>query len=134
MYRNCVYNNKDKQIKLWTWDISGNRVFQELDFSPYLYLETKSGDSKSIYGSTLKKREFATLWDRNKFVKESGITRIFENIRPYQQFLLDNYYHCNEDEDFAKFPLKIMYFDIECPGSGAYKDDHMVKVRKKVNL
>ena len=112
MYRNCVYNNKTKSVHLWTWDASGNRVSQELDFLPYLYLESKVGDAKSIYGTSLKKREFNTKWDRDKFVKESGIRRIFENLPPYQQFLIDNYYHCNEDEDFAAHPLKIMYFDI----------------------
>lgn len=130
MYRNCVYNNKTKSVHLWTWDASGNRVFQELDHSPYIYLESKLGDCKSIYGTTLKKREFNTQWDRSKFVKESGIKRIFENLPPYQQFLIDNYYHCNEDDDFAKHPLKVMYFDIECPGGG-YKDDHVVKIRRK---
>lgn len=116
MYRNCVYNNKSKSIHLWTWDKNGNRVFQELDYKPYLYLENKTGDSKSIYGTVLKKKEFETLWDRNKFVKESGVRRIFENLPPYQQFLVDNYYHCNERDDFAQYPLKIMYIDIECPG------------------
>jgi DNA polymerase elongation subunit (family B) len=116
MYRNCVYNNKTKSIHLWTWDASGNRTFQELDYSPYLYLESKSGDSTSIYGTTLKKKEFDTLWDRNKFVKESGVTRIFENLPPYQQFLIDNNFHCCGDEDFSQHPLKIMILDIECPG------------------
>jgi DNA polymerase elongation subunit (family B) len=110
-----VYNSKSKSIHLWTWDAQGNRVFQELDYKPYLYLESKNGDSKSIYGTTLKKREFETLWDRNKFVKESGIRRIFENLPPYQQFLIDNYYHCNEDDDFGSHPLKVCIIDIENP-------------------
>jgi DNA polymerase elongation subunit (family B) len=116
MYRNCVYNNKSKSIHLWTWDSSGTRVFQEIDFKPYLYLEHKVEEAKSIYGTSLKKREFDTLWDRNKFVKESGITRLFENLPPYQQFLIDNYYYCNEEDDFSKNPLKIMFLDLECPG------------------
>lgn len=116
MYRNCVYNNKTKSIHLWTWDADGNRCFQELDYSPYLYLEAKGGEARSIYGTELKKREFRTLWDRNRFVKESGIKRIFENLPPYQQFLIDNYYHNCSDPDFAQFPLKIMFLDIECPG------------------
>ena len=116
MYRNCVYNNKSKSIHLWTWDSEGNRTKQELDFKPYIYLESKNGDSKSIYGTTIKKREFETQWDRGKFVKESGIKRIFENLPPYQQFLIDNYYYCNGDDDFAKFPLKVMFIDLECPG------------------
>jgi DNA polymerase elongation subunit (family B) len=127
MYRNCVYNNKTKSVHLWTWDASGNRVFQELDFLPYLYLESKVGDATSIYGTAILKREFNTKWDRDKFVNESGIRRIFENLPPYQQFLIDNYYHCNEDEDFAAHPLKIMYFDIECPGVGAFPEPKLAE-------
>ena len=128
MYRNCVYNNRDKKIHLWTWDAAGNRIKQELDYLPYLYLENKEGKDTSIYGTKIKKREFNTLWDRNKFVKDSGIKRIFENIPPYQQYLVDNYYHCNEDEDFAQHPLKVMTIDIECPSNpngkmkGAFPD------------
>lgn len=121
-YRNAVYSNATKSVKLFTWDAHGNRITQELDYKPYLYLESKSGDEKSIYGTSLRKREFNTLWDRNKFVKESGIKRIFENLPPYQQFLIDNYYHCCEDEHFAEHPLKIMYFDIECPSSPSIND------------
>ena len=116
MYRNCVYNNKTKSIHLWTWDAQGNRIFQELDHKPYLYLEDKRGTETSIYGTQIKQKEFETNWDRNKFLKESPTKRIFENLPPYQQFLIDNYYHCNEDDDFAKHPLKVMIVDIECPG------------------
>lgn len=116
MYRNCVYNNQTKSIHLWTWDASGNRVKQELDFRPYLYLEHRTGDERSIFGTPIKKKEFNTKWDRDKFIKDSGIKRIFENLPPYQQFLIDNYYLQCENDDFAQFPLKVMFLDIECPG------------------
>ncbi len=122
MYRNCVYNNKTKSVHLWTWDSQGNRIFQELDFKPYLQLEDKRGTDKSIYGTSLRKREFETLWDRNKFVKESGIKRIFENLPPYQQFLVDNYFLNNQDEDFSQFPLKVCYVDIENPLPDKFPD------------
>lgn len=115
MYRNCTYNHKTKSIFLWTWDAFGNRVTQELPYKPYLFLESKTGTEKSIYGTTLKRREFDTGWDRNKFVQESGIKRIFENLPPYQQFLIDEYYRDCGNDDFAKHPLKIMFLDLECP-------------------
>jgi DNA polymerase elongation subunit (family B) len=127
-----VYDQRSKAIHLWTWDACGNRVFQEIPHKPYLYLEDKRGEELSIYNTQIKKREFNTLWDRNKFVKESGIRRIFENLPPYQQFLVDNYYLLNEDDDFSKYPLKVMVFDIECPSRPQkYKTDHKVKIRKK---
>lgn len=132
MYRNCVYNNKSKSIHLFTWDASGNRIKQEIPFSPYLYLEDKTGTDRSIYGTTLKKKSFETQYDRGKFVKESGVKRIFENLPAYQQFLVDEYYRNCHDDDFAQFPLKVCFVDIECP-KGAYDEKHKVKIRKKVD-
>jgi DNA polymerase elongation subunit (family B) len=134
MYRNCVYNNRTKSIHLWTWDAQGNRCFQELEFNPYLYLEAKDGPAKSIYGTSLKKKEFNTKWDRDKFVKESGIKRIFENLPPYQQFLIDNYYHCSEDPTFSQFPLKILFIDIECPGIPGGKFPEAELAENEINL
>lgn len=120
MYRNVVYNNKSKSIFHWGWDVKGNRTFQEIDYLPYLMLEDKNGPEKSIYGTNLKKKTFNTLWDRNKFVKESGIKRIYENLPPYQQFLIDNYSHCCGDDNFADNPLKVMIIDIENPLKTGY--------------
>ena len=80
-------------------------------------LEDKNGEHKSIYGTSLKKREFTSSYDRNKFVEDCGLKRIFENLPPYQQFLIDNFWHSCEDEDFSKHPLKVCFLDIECPGN-----------------
>jgi DNA polymerase elongation subunit (family B) len=122
MYRNCVYEQKSKSIHLWTWDASGNRVKQEIPFSPYLHLEDKSGKDRSIYGTPLKKKSFETQYERGKFIKESGITRIFENLPAYQQFLVDDYYRNCHDDDFAQFPLKVCFLDIECPSNPTIKN------------
>ena len=113
MYRNCVYNNRDRCVHLFTWDHEGNRVKFDLDFDPYILLESKTGDLESIFNTKLKKKEFKTQFERSKFVKESNIKRIFENIPASQQFLIDNYWNTNTDEDFSKFPLKVMFIDIE---------------------
>jgi DNA polymerase elongation subunit (family B) len=42
---------------------------------------------------------------------------VFENIRPEQQFLIDNFWKKNEEIEFSKNPLRIQYVDIEvyCP-------------------
>lgn len=121
-YRNCVYSNHDKSIHLWTWDAYGNRVKQEIPYSPYLCLEDKRGTLTSIYGTSLKKREFDNQYERSKFVKDSGIKRIFENLPPYQQFLVDEYYRNCENDDFTKHPLKVCYLDLECPIDGKFPD------------
>jgi len=113
MYRNCVYNNREKCIHLFTWDADGNRVRHDLDFNPYLLVEDKYGAEESIFKTKLRKREFPTDFDRKKFVKESNLKRLFENIPPAQQFLVDNYWTQNTDDDFSKFALKVMFIDIE---------------------
>jgi len=115
MYRNCIYNNKDKKIHLWTWSSDGERVKQEWDFKPYIMLEDKRGEEKSIYGTSLSKKEFSNNYDRNKFIKDSNVKKIFENLPPYQQYLIDNYWGVCEDDNFAQHPLKVAFFDIECP-------------------
>lgn len=122
MYRNCVYNNKAKKIFLWTWDENGNRVKEEHDFKPYILLEDKKGSDRSIYGTTLKKQEFSSGYDRNNFVKESNIKRIYENLPPYQQFLIDNFWSVCEDDNFSQYPLKVAFLDIECPSADSFPE------------
>ena len=113
MYRNCVYNNRERCVHLFTWDAEGNRVKFDLDFNPYIFLEHKDGESESIFNTKIKRREFNTQFDRSKFVKESKIKRVFENLPAAQQFLIDNYWETNTDADFSRFPLKVMFIDIE---------------------
>ena len=113
VYRNCVYNNRERCVHLFTWDSEGNRVKFDLDFNPYILLEHKDGDAESIFNTKLKKKEFNTQFDRSKFLKESKMRRVFENIPASQQFLIDNYWQTNTDDDFSRFPLKIMFIDIE---------------------
>lgn len=113
MYRNCVYNNRDRCVHLFTWDADGNRVKFDLDFMPYILLEKAAGDCKSIFNTSLKKKEFNSQYDRNKFVTDSKIKRVFENIPAAQQFLIDNYWQYNTDDEFSQFPLKTMFIDIE---------------------
>ncbi len=116
MYRNCVYDNKSRKIHLFSWSENGERIREEHDFKPYILLEDKKGTEKSIYGTALKKKEFVSGYERNNFVKDSNIKRIYENLPPYQQFLIDNYWSVCEDDNFSQHPLKVAYFDIECPG------------------
>ncbi|NBP04336.1 MAG: hypothetical protein EBU90_30490, partial [Proteobacteria bacterium] len=112
-YRNIVYDNRNRCVHLFTWDAQGNRVKYELPFSPYLYVENPKGTHTSIFNTKLLKKTFLSSYDRNKFVKESGIKRLFEHFSPTQHFLLDNFWKQNESEAFSKQPLKVCFLDIE---------------------
>ena len=118
MYRNICYNPRDESMTLLTWDKDGQRIVVDVSYNPYLYLETTlKSDATSIFDTPLRKRMFRDTRTRNNFIKECGTNRIFENIRPEQQFLIDRYHQHNEDLDFSSHPLRIQYVDIEvyCP-------------------
>ena len=118
MYRNVCYNPYNETVTLFTWDDNGNRITTDMSFNPYLYMETTmEGDAKSIFETPLRKRLFKDTRHRNNFLKECGTSRIFENLRPEQQFLIDTYHKQNDDLEFGRHPIKIHYVDIEvyCP-------------------
>ena len=118
MYRNISYNPRDETVTLMTWDKTGNRVMHDVSYNPYLYVETTmEPDCHSIFETPLRKRLFKDTRHRNNYIKECGTNRVFENLRPEQQFLIDMYWQQNNDIEFSAHPLKIQYIDIEvyCP-------------------
>ena len=120
MYRNICYNPRNEEITLFTWDTSGERISTNVSYNPYLYIETSlKSDSESIFGTPLKKRIFKDVRQRNSFIRECGTNRVFENIRPEQQYLIDTFWKDNEDTEFSQHPLRIPYIDIEvyCPSA-----------------
>ena len=124
MYRNAVYNSKERCINLFTWDESGKRVTYSVSHSPYLYVDDPKGEKVSIYGSTIKKKIFNNSYERYKFINESKIKRVYENLPAAQQYLIDTFWTKNEDKEFSKNPLKVVYLDIETysPSSGGFPD------------
>lgn len=128
-YRNAVYDYNGKQIVLYTWDEQGNRVEKTFPFSPYLYVEDrKSKDAISIYETHLKKMEFENSAKRRAFVdscKDRNYRRLFFNLPPEQQFLIEQFQHVYKQPDFTKNPLKIYSIDIEvfCPDEFPHPDE-----------
>jgi len=119
-YRNIYYDGKKGVVHLFTWDKDGERTTVECSYEPYLYLESQNGtDAKSIFNTALQKVSFKNGFERNKFVEETPLTRLFYNLNPDQQFLLDTFKDDVNREDYAKQPLKIFYIDIE-----TYATDH----------
>lgn len=114
MYRNCVYNNKERSIKLFGWDGDGNRKTFDIDYSPYLMLESNAGHYDSIFDTKLIKKVFKDSYERNNFIKNCATNRIFENFAPGQQYLIDTFWRENNKEEFTQYPLKEYYIDIEC--------------------
>lgn len=132
MYRNAVYNSRNQSIRLFTWDELGQRINYDVSISPYLYLEDSKGDKTSIFNTKLKRRSFNNAYERNKYIQDSGIKRVFENIPVVQQFLIDSYGKENEKDEFSKFDLKVTFIDIETYSVDSFPDiedpNHTVNV------
>ena len=102
-------------MRLYTWDENGERIETDCPYQPYFYHETNSNryDGISLYGTKLRKVFANSNLDRRKKIEDLNDHKIYENITPYQQFLVDRFWEVNESNDFSKFPLKVWFFDIE---------------------
>jgi DNA polymerase elongation subunit (family B) len=119
-YRNIYYDIHNSNIHLWCWDESGQRTKIIEHFEPFLFIESDNGtDGTSIFQTPLKKIKFKSQFDRSNFLKESPLKRIFYNINPEQQFLLQKYQKEIYKPEFGSQPLKIFFLDIE-----TYAIDH----------
>lgn len=114
MYRGVAYLPKDQLMRLFTWDEQGNRIALDTTFEPYIYLETNNKpDATSIFNTKLKRKRFKNQAERSRYLKDNKITRVFENLNIQQQFLIDTFWQNNENDDFSKHNLKVLFIDIE---------------------
>lgn len=114
MYRSVSYNPFNESIFLRTWSEEGARIDTEIPFKPYLFLEKEGAkDGVSIFKTHLVKKQFRNSIERRKFVDSTANTRIFHNLSPEQQFLIEMYKEQNNTPEFSKHPLKTFLLDIE---------------------
>jgi hypothetical protein len=133
MYRNVFYDSARQAVHLWTWDENGKRIKIESSYEPYLYVESTSGvDAISIFNTPLKKIKFKNQFDRNRFVNETPIKRLFHNLSCEQDFLLTTFKDELHKPEALHRSLKVFWLDIETYGM-AYKNEHQIKIRKKNN-
>jgi len=124
MWRNVYYDGRKECIHLWTWDKNGNRVKETHPYEPFLYVESPNGtDGVSIFNTKLRKISFNNQFERNKFVNDTAIRRLFYNLKCEQEFLISNY------KDFTgninEFPLRNCFFDIETDCKDGFADPNI---------
>lgn len=135
MYRATHYDARKGLMHLFTWDNQGKRTKVVCDYEPYLFIESQNGcDGTSIFNTPLKKITFNNSWDRNNFVKETPITRLFHNLPAEQQFLLDTFKNDVDKSDYSQHPLKIFYIDIETYSSATGKFSKPEDATDPINL
>jgi len=101
-------------MRLWTWNDQGDRTEICEPFEPYIYIESNQfKDGLSLFNTPLRKLSFKNEWDRRRYVKDSGVQRIFYNLRPEQQFLIERFGGLQNDPGFSQYPLRVFFLDIE---------------------
>lgn len=127
-YRNVYYDGRRQVVHLWTWDENGNRVKLESSHEPSIYIESASvKDATSIFNTPLKKVSFKNQFERNKFVSETPIKRLFGNLSCEQQFLLNTFKDEIDKPEFTKNPLKIFFLDIETYSPNEFPQPEIAK-------
>jgi len=122
-YRNIAYIPGKQEMKIWTWDASGNRTSFTAPYRPYIYVEdNNNGTDQSIYGTKIRKKIFLNQYERTRYIRESGVKRLFENLPTYQQFLLDEFWEHNETPDFLSNKLRVQFIDIEAVAKDEFPD------------
>ena len=121
-YRNAAYDARSQEIEIFTWSEDGDRISYRTKFYPYIFLEDPKGEYQSIFKTKLRKKSFPNNYEKLKYIKETGIRRVFENFGAVHHCLIDTYHKYNETEEFSKFPIKIYYVDIECVEKNAMPD------------
>lgn len=128
MYRNVYYDAAKQCIHLWTWDENGKRIKIESSYQPCLYIESPYGtDGLSIFNTPLKKVQFKNQFERNKFLNETPIKRIFHSLSCEQDFLLKSFKDEVHKPEFIIHPLKIYLWDIETYSPGEFPDPKQAK-------
>ena len=112
-YRNIYYDGRERCVNLFTWDKDGKRIKVQSSYDPYMYIESTHGDAQSIYGTKLSKKTFRSQYERFKYIKDTNIKRVFENLPATQQYLVDMFWKQNETPEFSQHPIKVMFVDIE---------------------
>jgi len=119
-------------MRLYTWGVDGERIHTDISYRPYFYTEVshqRRSDATSLFNTPLRRVDFDNEYLRRDWIAnqkdnlrhaEDDSVRIFENISPPQQFLVDQYWRQNSDENFSKFPIKIMFLDIETYSPNAF--------------
>ena len=121
MYRNIVYSAFNRDITLWTWDANGERIMEKYPYKPYLYVDDPtSNDAISLYGGKIRKVEFVDKKLRDRFCVSNE--KVYGNLPPVQQFLIDKYHGLNKKSEFSVYPLKIYSLDIETFSENGFPD------------
>lgn len=118
MYANIAHyldENWNSRIKFTTWSAKGERIDKDEPFHPYIYIEDASGEHTTMFNTRAKKLSFDNIIQKKKWLREHEGMRIFEDIKPERQFLIERFENADfkDMEKCQSFPFHTHFFDIE---------------------
>lgn len=111
MFRNVYYNYSTNKIHLWE-TINDKRIYDKIDWVPYIYVPDKKGNISTIFGEKAKKIEFENYKKYKTFNENKEIKKFEDHVKPELQFLAERYYKISDD-DIKAPELRIGSLDIE---------------------
>ncbi len=122
MYRNITYSLdkfREGKIRLDTWDEEGNPITEIHDHDSELYYESNTGEHTSMYGTKLRQLTFNSIIEKSVWRKSNRESkRIFNDLTPVREFLVNKYEGQQETTDFTKFQFRKWFLDIEIATTG----------------
>ena len=118
MYRNIAYVTHNRQGYIWisTWDENGNRIEKEVPHQSYIFYEDPkltNSPYKSMFGVPLQKVEFNSSYERKQWCEKNRGTRLFEELPPVREYLMNEFWGKEREPEFAQYPFKVFCVDIE---------------------
>ena len=123
MYRYAIYERDDNYnglIRLGTWNEKGEPVELKLNHTSHLYYVDPMYDNDSeetnyttLTGKNLVRENFPNTSLRYKWIEQHPNVKLYDSLDPITEFLHEHFHDVHEDPDFAKYPLKSYFYDIE---------------------
>lgn len=138
-YRNVAYRvNRETrmgEILLYGYDTNNNPQTYKFDHQSHVkYKVPYKTTEKSIFNDNIATKKFRNVYERNKWMKSlDGSIKIFEALRPEEEFLQGRFHSNVNDQSFNTQPLRTHFLDIEVAIglSPKYNQNHKIKIRKK---
>jgi DNA polymerase elongation subunit (family B) len=109
-FTNVFYDTRNSILHLWEKD-GDTPSYSEVYWAPYVFMRDAEGDTKTIDGEVVRKKEFSNYQNYYNYCKDNY--SIYENkVRPEIQFLTESY-HSIPDDEIPVPRLKIYSIDIE---------------------
>jgi len=98
---------------------NGRRIKETIPYKPYLFMESADGDYKTVFGKSLEKLDFSSIYEAKEFVdKYKGVEGM--NIHGFSTWPYQYIYHNFKPNEYDRKTIRVGDIDIETDVEGGY--------------